>query len=276
LRVWDRSTRVWDRSAAILFALSVCFVYWALSIAASFGPDFTITVHPLQFAIDTRFILLMAASFLPALYCFAAYPECRSSLEKVNTSWKVYFVAIAAGFIPVLSYFGSHYPAFPWGRPVAVHLARAFANNLFLSPLWEEIIWRGCFLRKVRSFSSASSGILLMSVGWTIWHGGYIAFLMSGGVPIKVLSVLPFTYFFSGILLGSVFEMGRGSLWPCVLLHSALNATTAIYYSGFNRASELGSYVSELTFMAIVAAIVFIIAVRSGRCAGPSSALSAV
>jgi len=276
LRVSDRSTRVWDRSTAILFALSACFVYWALSIAASFGPDFKITIHPLQFAIDSRFILLMAASFLPALYCFSAYPECRSSLEKVNTSWKVYFVALATGFIPVLSYFGSHYPAFPWGRPVAMQLARAFANNLFLSPLWEEIVWRGCFLRKIRSFSSASSGILLMSVGWTLWHGGYIAFLSSGGIPSEVLSVLPFTYFCSGIIFGSVFELGRGSIWPCVLLHSTFNASALIYYTTYGRVSELGSYVAELIFMAIAAVIFFIIAIRRSRCAELTSALPAV
>ena len=276
MRVWDRSTRAWDRPAAVFFALSVCFVYWAFTLAGSFGPDFTIAIHPPQFAIDTRFILLMAASFLPALYCFAAYPECRSSLEKLNASWKVYFVAIVAGFIPVLSYFGSHNSAFPWGRPAAMHFASVFANNLFLSPLWEEIVWRGCFLKKVRSFSSVPGGILLMSIGWTLWHGGYIAFLYSGGIPITVLSVLPFTYFCSGIIFGSVYEMGRGSLWPCVLLHSAFNAATAVYYSAFNRASELGSYVSELIFMAIAAVIFFIVAIRSSRRGGPASALVAV
>jgi len=276
LRVWDRSTRAWNRPTAVFFALSVCLVYWTFSVAGSFGRDFTISIPSVHFAIDTRFILLMAASFLPALYCFSVYPECSASLNKLSANWKVYFAAIAAGFIPLLSYFGSRDPAFPWGRSDAMHLARVFAINLFLSPLWEEIIWRGCFLRKVRSFSSVSSGIVLMSVGWTIWHGGYIAFLLSGGIPIKVLSVLPFTYFFSGILFGSVFEMSRGSLWPCVLLHSAFNATTAIYYSAFNRASELGSYVSELVFMAVAAAIFFLIAVRSSRSARPASALSAV
>ncbi len=260
---WDRPTHIWDGPMAFFFALSVCFVYWVLYLVGSFGPDFTITIHSLQVSIDTKFILLMAAPFLPALYCFLTYPECRSSLWKVNASWIVYLVAIATGLcLPFLSYPGTHYLAFPWGRPVAIHLAMVFAKNLFLSPFWEEIIWRGCFLNKVRSFSSASSAILLMSVGWTIWHGGYIAFLYSQGIPLEVLSVLPFTYFFTGIIFGSVFEMGRGSLWPCVLLHVGFNAATVIYYTAYSRASELGSYVSELIFVAVAAVLFFWVATR--------------
>jgi membrane protease YdiL (CAAX protease family) len=190
----DGSTHVWDGYRALSFAFSVCAVYWAVCIAGSFFADRTITISPpwveftienrfinrvitvsspnVQFTIHTKVILLMAASFLPALYCFCVYPECRASLKKVNANWKVYFVAIATGLsLPFLSYPGTHYLAFPWGRQAAVHLARLFAVNLFLSPMWEEIVWRGCFLKKIRSFSSASSGILLMSVGWTIWGG---------------------------------------------------------------------------------------------------------
>jgi membrane protease YdiL (CAAX protease family) len=132
-------------------------------------------------------------------------------------------------------------------------LARALALNLFLGPLWEEIVWRGCFLKKVRSFSSPSSGILLMSIGFTFWHGGKIAVLYSEGVSIAVLSVLPFIYFCVGIVLGSLFELGRGSLWPCVLLHASFNAAADVYYGGYNRTSELGSYVAELVAVAVAA-----------------------
>ncbi len=261
----DRPRHIWDGPTAFFFALSVCFVNWTLYIAGSFGPDFTITIQNLQFSVDTKFILLMSAPLLPALYCFVTYQECRSSLWKVGASWTVYLVAIATGLsLPFLSYPGTHYLAFPWGRPVAIHLAMVFAKNLFLSPLWEEIVWRGCFQKKVRSFSSASSGILFTSVGWAIWHGGYIAFLYRQKIPTEVLFVLPFTYFFIGIVLGSVFEMGHGSVWPCVLLHGGFNAATVIYYGAYNRASELGSYVSELVFVAVAAALFLRVATRAG------------
>lgn len=262
----DRPKHIWDGPTAFFFALSVCFANWVLYIAGSFGPDVTITIYSLQFSIDTRFTLLITAPLLPALYCFITYPECRSSLWRISASWTVYLVAIATGLcLPFLSYPGTHYLAFPWGRPVAIHLAMVFAKNLFLSPLWEEIIWRGCFLKKVRSFSSASAGILLMSVGWTIWHGGYIAFLYREGIPIEVLLVLPFTYFFTGIILGSVFEMGHGNLWPCILLHVGFNAATVVYYTAYNRASELGSYISELIFVTVAAVLFFWVATRRNR-----------
>lgn len=272
-----RSAHTWDGPAAFSFAVSVCFVYWALCIAGSFGTDhtITITIRDFQFAVDTKSILVTGASLVPALYCFVTYSECRSSLKKVNANWKVYFVAVATGLsLPFLSYPGTHYLAFPWGRQAAVHLARVFAFNLLLSPFWEEIVWRGCFLKKIRSFSSASGGTLFMSVGWTIWHGGYIAFLYSTGLPIEMLFVLPFTYFCLGIILGSVFEMGRGSLWPCVLLHVGFNAASAVYYSEYNRVSELGSYVSELIFTAIAAALFFWVATRRNRVSIQVSCLS--
>ena len=256
----------WDRSQAIIFVICVCALNWAVSIAGSFGPQIKVEIPSLQFAISSQFVLLTAASLLPAVFCVVYYPECRSSLRKVNASWSVYFVAIAVGLIlPFGSYFGSHYSAFPWGRTVAVTLVRVFALNLFLSPLWEEIIWRGCFLSKVRSFSSASGGILLSSIGWTIWHGGFIAYLYSGGIPIRVLSVLPATYFCSGIIFCSLFEMGGGSLWPCVLLHSGFNASTLVYYQSYDRVSEMSSYVAELIITAIVAAIFFRIAILRSR-----------
>jgi membrane protease YdiL (CAAX protease family) len=256
----------WDKSKAIIFAISACGFYWALSIAGSFGPQIKFALPGLQFAIGSKFVLVMDASLIPAIACVVFYPECRSSLRKLNASWAVYLLAIAAGVIlPFLSYFGSHYPALPWGHPVAITLIRVFALNLFLSPLWEEIIWRGCFLKKVRSFSSASGGILLSSVAWTVWHGGFIAYLYSEGIPTNALSVLPFMYFCSGIILGSVFEMGHESLWPCVLLHSAFDASTLVYYSSYDRAVELSSYVAELIFMAIAAGLLFRIATRQNR-----------
>ena len=264
----DTSTRNWD--GQFLFAVSVCCVYWALSIAGSIGPGYTITVRDPQFAIDivinTNFIFQMAAPLLPALYCFVVYPECRSSVGKVNARWRVYFVAIATGLsLPFLSYPGTHKPDFPWGRQVTIHLALVFAKNLFLAPFWEEIVWRGCFQKKIASFSSPSSSILLMSLGCTVWSGGYIAVLYNGGLPIEVLSVLPFTYFFFSVIVGSIFELGHGSLWPCVLLHALFNAGTLVYYSEYDRASELGSYVSELNFTAFAAALFFWAATRRSR-----------
>jgi membrane protease YdiL (CAAX protease family) len=266
MQVWHRSTRVWDGPAAFSFAVSICFVTWAFSLAGWFGPNFTITIHPLQFSADTESILLAAAAFVPALYCFTAYPECRSSLQKFDAGWKVYFSAIAAGLVlPFTSYLGTHHPEFPWGHQAAMNIAMLFARNLFLVPLWEEIVWRGCFLKKVRSFSSPLGGILLMSIGFTLCHGGKLGIFYSAGVPIEVLCFFPFIYASLGIILGSVFEMGHGSLWPCLLLHSLFNAATDVYAGSYDRTSELGSYVAELVVLVIVAGFFLQAAIRQGR-----------
>jgi membrane protease YdiL (CAAX protease family) len=237
-----------------------------ISIAAWFGPGYTIDVHLLPVVIDTRSVLFTAAALLPALYCFTKFPECRLSLRKFSAGWRVYFIAATVGLIlPFTGYLGTHHPEFPWGSDAAMSFARLFAWNLVLAPLWEEIVWRGCFLNKVRSVFSPFAGILFMSIGFTIWHGAKMAFFYSTGLPIKVLLVFPLIYFCVGIILGSVFEIGRGSLWPCVLLHASFNAATDVYAGSYNRSSELGSYIAELVILVIVAGLFLRSVVRQSR-----------
>ena len=256
----------WDRSKAIVFGVSVCLFYWTLTIAGSFGPQLRFAIPGLQLVIGSKFVLLMAAPLLPAIFCVAIYPECRASLTNPKASWVIYLAAVVVGpVVPFASYFGSHYSDFPWGNPTAVTFIRVFALNLFLSPLWEEIIWRGCFLKKIEPLCTVSGGILLSALGWTVWHGGFIAYLHSEGIPVNVLLTLPLIYFSSGIIFGALFQMGRGSLWPSVVLHAGFNAATLVYYRSHDRVSELSSYVAEMIFICIVAAIFFVTAVRRGR-----------
>lgn len=262
--ILSRSTRIWDGFSAFSFAVSVCFVCWAFSFAASYGPGFEITIHPLQFTIYSNSVLMMASAFLPALYCFITYPECRSSLRQVNASWKLYAAALVVGAcLPTTAYLDAHNLTFPWGRSAATLLAAALAKNLILAPLWEEIVWRGCFLNKIRSFVSTPNAILLTSIGWTLWHGGYTAFYYSRGYSIRSLILFVLVVFSTGILLGSLFELGHGSIWPAVLGHSAFDAASVTYYSQYNRTS--GSYGTELIFVAIAAGFFFVAANRKSR-----------
>jgi len=262
----SRSTRVWDGYTAFSFSVAVCFVCWVLSLAATFGPGFDITIHPLQFTIQTSSILMTASALLPAFYCLFTYPECRASLWKVNASWKVYAAGIATGLcLPFTGYLGTHNPAFPWGSLVAARLVALFCKNLVRGPFWEEIVWRGCILKKVRPFASTQRAILLTSIGWTVWHGGYFAFYYNRGYPLDTLIVFALIVFFVGLLFGSLFELGRGSIWPGVLAHSAFDAAGVVYYSDYNRTSELGSYVAELILVAVAAGIVFRAAILKNR-----------
>ena len=246
----------WRWSKAILFATAVCAFYWALSIAAAFGPQITLTFPIIDVAIGSQFVLSMLAALVPATTCFLLYAETRRSLRKWQAPWFVYLIAVATGLgLPFASYFGSHYASFPWNEESRHTLARVLAINLFLTPLWEEIIWRGSFLQKLSSFVSEPRAILVSSLAWTAWHGGYIAFLYAHGIPVGALLVLPLTYFCIGLILASLYEMANKSIWPCVLLHAALNASTTVYYKTFDRATELSSYVAELIAISAVAAL---------------------
>jgi len=266
------TVRRWNTSRAVIFALLVCAFSWAFTIAGSYGPQIRIAIPGINFAIGSKFILLMAGPLLPALICFFRYPECRPSLKKWNAGTGVYLLAIATGFIlPFAAHFGSHYPSTPWNRADAVKLLRVFVINLLLSPLWEELIWRGCFFKKLMMFLSPQTAMVASSLAWAFWHGGFLFYLYSEGVPTKVLIVMPVAYFFSGILLCSTFLIAKESLWPCVLMHSAMNASTLVYYANYDRLSEVSSYVAELVAMAIAAILMYRLATRSARVVEPVS-----
>lgn len=253
----------WRWSRALLFATTVCAFYWALSIAASFGPQIELAFPRINFALGSAAVLVMVASLVPAIACLVFYPDARESLKKWQARWSVYLIAIGVGLtLPFMSYLGSHYASFPWSPADRATLVRVFFLNVLLTPLWEEIIWRGCFLRKLRSFVSEPGAIVVSSAAWTVWHGGYIAYLYSKGIPIGVLLVLPLTYFCAGVILATVYELGRRSLWPCVLLHAGFDASTTVYYTTYDRASELSSYVAELIAVSLVAGLLYIVVIR--------------
>jgi membrane protease YdiL (CAAX protease family) len=206
----------------------------------------------------------MLAGLVPAIACLVSYAYTREALKRWKAPLIVYPVAIAIGFlVPFMSYFGSHYASFPWDYSSRLMLARAFCLNIFLMPLWEEIIWRGCFLERLRSFTSKPKAIVLSSVAWTAWHAGFLVYLHGEGIPIRVLAVLPLMYFCAGIILAAIYELGHRSLWPCVLLHAAFNASTAVYYTTYDRSSELSSYIAELIAALVVAGVLYVIANRN-------------
>ena len=153
-----------------------------------------------------------------------------------------------------------------------IKLLRVFVMNLLLSPLWEELIWRGCFFKKLTMFLMPRKATLASSLAWAFWHGGFLVYLYGEGISFKVLIVMPLTYFFSGILLCSTFVIAKESLWPCVLLHSALNAATLVYYANQDRLSEVSSYLAGLVAMAIAAVLMYRLATRRVSVVEPVSA----
>jgi hypothetical protein len=244
----------WTKSNAIAFGLSVATFEFVVSLAGSYLDNYTIAIRSLDFSISTKLILLLGATLVPAVFCFFGYSEPRAAISKSKAGLVPYIVAISAGLIPLLSYVESRYPVFPWGRPVAMWFLKYIGINILLAPLWGAIIWQGCFLQRIKSFCSVRTGIVVMSMFATIGSAGQIAFLYSNHYPVEVLAVLSLTYFCLWMILGSVFELGGQSLWPCVLLMVIFNASSAIYFVGA-RSAELRSYIAELFFVATFAAV---------------------
>jgi len=99
-----------------------------------------------------------------------------------------------------------------------------------------------------------------------VWHAGFIFFLYHSGISMSILPIFAVQLFFVGIIQCSVFSLGNGSLAPCVLLHTAANASTAIYYGSYNRVADTGSYVAETVAAFLIATILFrVTAKRNGR-----------
>ena len=187
----------------------------------------------------------------------------RSATFRLRASIGVYTKAVLVGFVlPFSSYLGGK-TAYPlWDSSTLPSLARVFVINLFLTPLWEEIIWRAYFYPKVNSMMRRGPSIVVAAFGWTVWHIGFLFYLYHSGVKATILPIFAIQLFLGGIILCSFFTLGRNSLLPCVLLHTALNAAMAVYYGRYNRVNDTGSYVAEVVVSLVVAIIAFRFAVR--------------
>jgi membrane protease YdiL (CAAX protease family) len=127
------------------------------------------------------------------------------------------------------------------------------AVNFLISPLWEEIIWRGYVLGAFRTEMSELRAVFFSCGLWTLWHFGLLVAQVHEGLPLVIICLLPVQYFCVGVFLCWLYKSSEGALYPCVLFHGTLNAAKVAYYtSGYNRTVEVGSYVSETVGMLIL------------------------
>ncbi|TYS47661.1 CPBP family intramembrane glutamic endopeptidase [Bacillus infantis] len=84
----------------------------------------------------------------------------------------------------------------------------AFISAAVISPIYEEIFYRGFLYRWLRTRMGLTGALLLSSLIFTIIH-------------IPTYNVMPVN-FFSGILLSLAYER-TGSIWPPVLIHGLTN-----------------------------------------------------
>jgi len=250
----------------LLFEVLICCVSLLFSVAGSIAPQIVLTIPSGGLSFGSNTALLLAASLLPGLALVLTHEECRAAIFRFGASVRVYLLALAIGLtLPFTGYIGARHSYPIWDTSTVGTLVRVFFINLLLSPLWEEVIWRGYFYPKVVSTFPLPRAILLGTLGWTIWHVGFLFYLHKSGVPTAVLPVFVAQIFLIGIVQCSVFTLGNNSLAPCVLLHTAFNASTLVYYGNYDRIGDIGSYISEATAMLLVAGVLVGIVMRKIR-----------
>jgi membrane protease YdiL (CAAX protease family) len=262
----------WNWSSLLLFEAIVCTVSMAFSVAGSIAPQIVLTVPASGLSLGSNTVLLLLGSLVPGVALFAVSKECRSATLRLRASIRVHITALLFGFaLPFSSYLGARFADPLWNSSTVPTLVRVFMINLLLSPLWEEVIWRAYFYPKVNSMLQTAPAIVVASMGWSFWHLGFLFYLYHSGIGAIILMVLAIRLFFGGIILCSFFTVGRNSLAPCVLLHTAFNASTAAYFGSYSRVNDIGSYVAETVFTIVVAIIMFRLATRAGarRSSGP-------
>jgi len=261
----------WTWSKLLTFVAVVCTVSLICSVAGSVAPKLVLTVPKNGFAISSKTVLLLASSFVPALVLLLWFPESRSAVLRFPAGVKVYLLAVGIGFLlPFASYIGLRHSYPPWGSKTGIDWIRVFFINLLLSPLWEEIIWRGYFYPKASSMLKPPLAVVVAALGWTVWHAGFIFFLYHSGISMSILPIFAVQLFFVGIIQCSVsaWAMVRSlRVYCCTLLsthlrRSTMGATTAwrtlgrMWLKWWPRSclppSCLGSRQSEMADSAII------------------------
>ena len=148
------------------------------------------------------------------------------------------------------------------GQPIQIEPATSLlfylAILLFFSPLWEEIGWRGFLLPRLQLRYSAFHASLIIGIIWGLWHLPIILAIN----PYGDKSIIYFLFIFLGciaisILQTSIFNITKGSLLACVLLHDTINASAAYFYSGLSK-DEFGPFKIFTVFLILIALVIYI------------------
>jgi membrane protease YdiL (CAAX protease family) len=204
----------WTWSKLLIFVAVVCTVSLICSVAGSVAPKLVLTVPKNGFAISSKTVLLLASSLVPALVLLLWFPESRSAVLRFTAGVKVYLLAVGIGFLlPFASYIGAHHSYPPWGSKTGIDWIRVFFINLLLSPLWEEIIWRGYFYPKASSMLKPPLAVVVAALGWAAWHAGFIFLLTIPASACRFCRFLLFSCF------SSASSSGRFLDWAMVRSH---------------------------------------------------------
>jgi membrane protease YdiL (CAAX protease family) len=125
--------------------------------------------------------------------------------------------------------------------------------TIFITPLLEELGWRGYALDRLQSRWSALVSTLILSIVWALWHlplsfikGTYQYGLGIGslGFWMFIIGFVPMTLLFTWI-----FNNNCRSTLSAILLHAVINATAEL----FSITERAYAYLVILEFVAVIA-----------------------
>jgi membrane protease YdiL (CAAX protease family) len=255
--------RQWDSFDIILFELVICCLSWLLLALGLIAPPKFFVLYAPNFSIGIPTILIVAASIFPGIILLVCFKELRGWLLGSRAHSRVYILASFLGLVlPFSAHLGCTDSGPLWEQTTLWTITRVLLINISLSPLWEEVVWRGFFYQKIIPIMSRPSAMLTATLGWTVWHVGFLSILFKNGLPWRVLWFLPVQYFCIGIILCAVFRLASNSVLPCVLLHAIFNASTSAYFGGYSRVTNSGCYLAETVTIFIASLLLFVIANR--------------
>lgn len=127
------------------------------------------------------------------------------------------------------------------------------AMNLALGPLGEEFGLRGYLLPLLLESMSFLAATLALGAIWALWH-----------LPLWFVespqAKIPFAIFFAtvmcfSVIIGKVYVLSSGSVWPAVLFHFLVNAAVG-WAEATGRFAEHSSYRLLLPGYGLIAAVI--------------------
>jgi len=192
------------------------------------------------FEISIQTLLLVLGSSIPgiATLFFPRSIKARTRfarflwlLNPVRAKSRYYAVAILCPI--AISFLAASLNLFTGGAnvllPKASGWVAAVLLNLPLSPLWEELGWRGFVTSELQKFYSGFRASLIGGILWGFWHAPLKLFLRHDSpIAQPIYLFLLFCIFSTGlaVILSWLFNRTSGALLPVVLFHSIHNTTS--------------------------------------------------
>lgn len=172
--------------------------------------------------------LIMAIIFMAALYFIVLKPKGQSWKAvgvqsfpkkewKLIAVWTIILIIASIGLVVVMSFAGigteNSKTESLQSQMTLLNFAIGFVSAAIISPIYEEIFYRGFLYRFFSSRYGILSGMLISSVIFTVVH-------------IPTFNTLPVN-FVSGLIFSWVYQK-TGSVIPCILIHGIFNGIAII------------------------------------------------